>query len=320
MHKIVVYLPAFNEEDVIENTIHEIQTVIGKNSWDILVIDDGSVDNTVAIANKNEVIVIKHGVNRGVGEAFHTAVDYALQNKYDVLVSIDADGQFNPNEIRKLIDPIQNNLVDFSLGIRFMNGQPKHMSTIKFYGNKWVNTIISSISKQKLLDVSCGFRAYSREALLNLNLHGTFTYTHETVLDLLNKKMRVAQIPITVTYFKDRKSRVAGNILTYAHRTLRIILKCYKDYAPFAFFGRISLVLLVISIISGLIPFYNWLKTGNISPYKSLGFIALAVLGTSLLILVFALLADGLNRIRMNQEKMLYLHKSKFYDEQNGKY
>jgi glycosyltransferase involved in cell wall biosynthesis len=171
-------MPALNEEKTILNVINSIpKTIDGIDNIDILVINDGSTDQTEAEAKKGGATVLSHNENKGVGTAFQTAINYALQTKTDILVSIDADGQFDVNQIPEILTPILNNQADFCIGIRFSKGKPNNMSKIKFWGNKKVNKIMSFASNAKIHDASCGFRAYSNDALLSLNLHGSFTYT-----------------------------------------------------------------------------------------------------------------------------------------------
>lgn len=307
--KLLIYMPALNEEQSISSVIESILKIDLSVPFSILVVNDGSSDNTARIALDSGAFVISHSRNKGVGGAFLTAVNYSIDNDIDILVSIDADNQFSSKEIKKLIKPILEENADFVLGTRFNSGKPKNMPTIKFLGNLLVNKIISRISNEKIIDASCGFRAYSRFSLLNLNLQGDFTYTHETILDLINKKNTVAQIPISVQYFKDRKSRVAGNVIDYGLKSLKIILKSYKDYAPFRFFLSIGLFFLFIGVLSFCFVSLHWFNTGEITPYKSLGVTSLFLVFCFLIFLVLALVTDILSRIRNNQEKILFLLK-----------
>lgn len=313
--KVIIYMPAFNEEDTIFKVIQSINIKRKNIAVEILVIDDGSTDKTVVEASKTKAKIISHHFNKGVGKAFDTALDHAMKNNVDALVSIDADGQFNLNQIDEFLNVILDNEADFCIGNRFSCKKPKNMSSIKYWGNKQVNRIISFIGKEKIEDASCGFRAYSKKSLYNLNLHGSFTYTHEVILDLLDKGLKLKQIPVKVYYFNDRISRVANNIFIYAYRSMKIVFKCYKDYKPLRFFLFISGFIFLLSLIGSLFVFYHWFNTGQITPYKSIGIISLALLGMSLLLTIFAFLADMLNRIRRNQEKILYLTKQKYFDK-----
>ncbi len=315
MLRLLIYMPALNEGATIAKVIASIPKLYDDFSeLEVLVVDDGSIDNTVSESKNSGASVLSHKYNRGVGAAFQTAVNYALQTRVDVLVSIDADGQFDVNQIGKMVKPILINQADFCIGNRFSNTRPTNMPLIKHWGNKQVNKIVSFASKTKIEDASCGFRAYSRECLLNLNLQGSFTYTHETILDLINKNMRISQIPVEVIYFDGRVSRVANNLFKYAFRTSKIILKCLKDYAPFYFFMNIGLVFLTLAMLLGGFVLIHWLVNGAITPYKSLGIFALSLGGVFVLLTILALVADSLSRLRNNQEKILYYLKKNHYD------
>jgi hypothetical protein len=140
------------------------------------------------------------------------------------------------------------------------------MSALKFWGNKQMSRLISMLSGQHFDDVSCGFRAYSKEAMMQLNLTGKFTYTQETFLDLANKGIGIKTIPVNVTYFPDRKYRVAGSILNYMFQTAKIIFRAYRDYKPLKFFGLLGLIPFVISILLGVFVLIHYFTTGAFSP------------------------------------------------------
>mgnify|MGYP002619960574 CR=1 FL=1 len=309
-------MPALNEEAAIGDVLKSIPNKFYDDYLvELLVVNDGSTDATERIALFEGATVVNHYFNKGLGRAFQTAIEYALKSRADILVSIDADGQFDSNQIKNLIQPIIEQSSDFSIGNRFSNGKPKKMPRVKYWGNKRISEVVSIVTKTKIIDASCGFRAYSRECLLSLNLQGGFTYTHETILDLLNKNFKVSQVPVYVKYFDDRISRVAGNLFVYGYKTSMIIFKSLKDYKPLQFFLGISFFVLFFALLLGGFVFYHWIKTGMITPYKSFGFIALSLCGMSLVIATLAFIADMLNRIRENQEKILYISKKKYFDE-----
>lgn len=311
MAHLIVYMPAYNEETVIGTVINSIPGHLpGTSSLDILVVNDGSSDKTEQVACRLGAKVISHKFNKGVGSAFQTAVLEALAQKADILCSIDADGQFDVKHIVDMIQPILSGDADFCIGNRFARKRHPNMPLIKYWGNHMINKIVSSASKTKIFDASCGFRAYSKECLLSLNLQGNYTYTHETILDLLNKGFHLSQVPVTVEYFPQRVSRVANNIFNYTFQTLKIIFKCLKDYSPFYFFGSISFFIFFAGLIQGLWVLLHWLQTGEITPYKSIGLISVIMCLIAVIFLVLALIADMLGRIRGNQEKILYLLKS----------
>jgi glycosyltransferase involved in cell wall biosynthesis len=300
-------MPALNEAANIKKVISNLPKKLEKVSQvEILVIDDGSTDETADFAREMEASVVSHYKNLGLGIAFQTALNYALKNDADILVSIDADGQFDPGDIPDMIEPILNGYAQMVTGNRFSNGKPENMPLIKYWGNKQVSRILSSISKHSFEDVSCGFRAYSRDALYQLNLFGTYSYTHEVILNLAFKGYSIVECPIAVEYFSDRKSRIASSITKYALNTGKIIMRTMLDYKPLYFFGNLGLFSLVIGILFVSYMLIHYLLTGAFTPYKSFGFIGLGFGIFGLIILFIGLVADMLNRIRLNQDKILY--------------
>jgi glycosyltransferase involved in cell wall biosynthesis len=313
--KLIIYIPALNEEEGIGDVIEHLpKQIVGVDNIEILVVDDGSTDNTAKIAKQHEANVVSHGINRGVGKAFQSAVQYSLENNADILVSIDADRQFNSDQIPEMIEPLLNNKADMVTGNRFKEGMPKNMPKTKYWGNKQMSRLISMISGQKFRDVSCGFRAYNREALLHLNLFADFTYTQESILDLLYKGIRVIEKPVEVKYFKNRKSRVAKSIVKYAFKTLKIILDTLRDYKPMTFFGGAGLISFVISILIEVFVFIHYFRTGEFTPYKVLGVLGLSFFVLSLFLVVIGLLANMINRVRRNGERLLYEIKKERYN------
>jgi len=315
LKKIIIYMPAFNEQETIYRVLKSVPQVYeGFDEVELLVVNDGSIDKTSEEAIKAGAKVIRHNHNQGVGKAFQTAVNYALTHHAHVLVSIDADGQFDVNQIAGMIKPITDKHADFCTGIRFQNGKPENMPKIKYWGNNLVSHIVGFVSKTKIQDASCGFRAYNRDCLYNLNLQGNFTYTHETILDLLHKNYKISQIPVKVSYFDGRVSRVANNLFKYGFKTSAIIFKCLKDYKPLQFFSYIALFILLLALFSGGFVLLHWINNNSITPYKSIGIISLALTGMALLLTVYALMADMLGRIRDNQEKILYFQKKTYFE------
>jgi glycosyltransferase involved in cell wall biosynthesis len=314
--KLVIYMPALNEEkqitQVISNLPRELDFI---DCIQYLVVDDGSSDQTAALALSAGAQVVSHGKNRGVGAAFHSAIQFALENGSDILVSIDADGQFDPIDIPAMIQPIIANKFDMVMGNRFIGGMPDYMPKAKYWGNQKVAQLIGFVSGQNFQDVSCGFRAYGREALFRLNIFAEFTYTHETILSLVFQGMRVAEYPIRIKYFPERTSRVAGSISRYAFQISGIILRVMLDYRPIRVFGSFGSLFLIIG--TGFILFLlgHYALTSSFTPYKNAGFIGLGFIIFGMLVLLIALIADMLNRLRLNQDKLLYEFKKMRYKD-----
>jgi len=316
--KLFIIIPAYNEEDSIVEVIKKIpKNIEGVDEIKVLVINDGSTDNTIKkVKLETNALIISHCQNKGVGVAFHSGINYALEEKANIVVNIDADGQFDPLDIPKLINPILKNQADFVTASRFIDNNfiPK-MSKTKFWGNKKVARLISWLVKKKFYDVSCGFRAYNKEAILYLNLFGQFTYVQEVFLDLSFKGLRIKEIPIKVKYFSERKSRIFKGVFHYAFNTLKIIFRTLRDYRPLNFFGSIGLIVFIIGLIPDVFVMIHFFQAGSFTPYKAVGFAGIFLNIIGLGILFLALVADMLYRIRMNQEKMLYYEKKRYYYE-----
>ena len=309
--RLLVSIPCLNEERTIGILIKEIPAAInGIDAVDILVVDDGSRDNTAECARFNGAHVISHGTNLGVGSAFQTAVGYAAKNKYDLMVNIDGDRQFNPKDIPSLTDPILLGTADMVTASRFIDkNQIPKMPVVKLFGNHMMSFLLSMMLGIKFHDVSCGFRCYSREALLHINLHGAFTYTQETFLDLCYKKLKIVEIPISVVYFADRKSRVAGSIIKYAINTSKIIFRGYRDFYPLRFFWSISAIIFIIAIAFASLFFGHFILTGKFTGYLFAGFTSGFLFILSVVFFVLGIVTDMLDRIRANQDRVLYFLK-----------
>ena len=305
--KLVIYMPALNEGENIEAVLASLPSVLDEvDSIQYLVVDDGSTDTTASLAREAGAFVVSHGRNLGVGAAFQSAIQFALENDADVLVGIDADGQFDPNEIPILIKPVIRNEADMVTGNRFAFGMPDNMPRLKYWGNKQMSQLIYYVSGQRFQDVSCGFRVFGREALLRLNNFADFTYTHESILSLVFQRLRVLDVSVYVKYDPMRKSRVAGSVIRYAVQTSKIILRVLLDYRPMRVFGGLGGLLVFIGLAFEVFLIGHYALTGAFTPYKSAGFIGLGFFVFGMLVLIIALVADMLNRLRLNQDKVLY--------------
>lgn len=310
--KLVIIIPTLNEEATISQVLEGIpETIAGIDSIEKIVIDDGSTDRTSEIARKSGARVTRHPKNQGVGVAFSTGIGAALKSNADIIVNMDGDGQFNPLDIPELIQPILSDEADFVTCSRFASPEIiPEMPRIKLWGNQWMVMIVNAVTSQNFTDVSCGFRAYSRDTALRINLFGKFTYTQETFLDLSRKDVRMVEVGLRVRGEREfGKSRVASSITNYAVRAGSIILFSLRDNRPLAFFGIIGLVTLALGIGAGAFLSVHWLMTGMTSPYQSLGTLSALLMIMGFLLIVLALIADMLARLRKNQEELLYLLK-----------
>jgi len=274
--KLVVLIPAFNEAENIEIAIHKIpKKISGIDKIEILVVDDGSTDKTFDIAlNAGAHKVISHKRNQGVGATFMTGIQNAISMGADIVVTFDADSQFDTKEISELSIPVINGQWDVVIGSRFLKGKPKDIPKIKFLGNKIFSKIVSWSVGKKFSDTQTGFRAYSREALLGISIVNEFTYTQEVLIDLQFKGFKIGEIPVTVTYDDKRKSRVVKNIFNYSYRALSIITRTLIYHRPIMAFGLLGVILCSGGILAKIITITDFIE---ISAGLSTGFIILGV-------------------------------------------
>jgi len=307
--RLVVVMPALNEQATVAQMVRGVPREIpGVGSVQVLVVNDGSTDATAEVAAGAGATIVSHGRRRGVGAAFQTGLSAALDMGADLIVSIDADGQFDPSTIPDLVAPVLAGQADFATASRF--AQPDlvpEMPKIKRWGNRVMSRLISRLIGQDFHDVSCGMRCYNRRAAMSLNLIADFTYTQEVFLNLGLKRMRMVEVPIPVLGRRPRgESRVASNLWRYGLNTMGIIFRCYRDYRPMRFFGALALALMIPAMLLEVFLLVWYVSTGGFSPHKWAGFTGAALFAFGLALLLIGVIGDMLNRHRMYLEELLY--------------
>ena len=307
---VLVVVPCLNEEATIARVVEGIPKAIdGADRVEVLVIDDGSSDDTAVRARAAGAEVLSHASNMGLGWTFSHAVRTALLKGAAVMVNIDGDGQFDPGDVPTLVAPVLAGEADMVTASRFADrALIPEMPVVKKFGNYAVARIVQLLTGRRFHDVSCGFRALSSEALLRMNLFGTFTYTQESFLDLVFKDMEIVEIPVKVRGVREfGRSRIASSIPRYAWRSLKIMLGAFISYKPFAFFSILAAAFMAVAL--ALLGFLgvHYLLAGRFTPHiwagfvgGSFGFLAISTLTTGFV-------GELLLRIRRNQERMLYL-------------
>lgn len=318
--KLVIIIPALNEAASINRVINSIpDNVPAIAIREVVVVDDGSTDGTAQLAHLAGASVVSHRQTLGVGAAFHTGIKEALQRGADIIVNIDADGQFDPGHIPQLIEPIIAGRAEFATATRF--AQPELMPAmpkLKLWGNHWMVSIINFITKKRFTDVSCGFRAYSREAALRLTLFGRFTYTQETLIDLAFKGITITEVPLRVRGEREHgTSRVADNLWRYGLKAAAIIFRAALDYRPQYFFGIPGFIIFVGGVGAGLFLLQHFLASGQTYPYRSLVQLSGVLIIVGFLMLVLSLLADMLQRNRLITEEAVYHARKAVYASQS---
>lgn len=313
--KLIINIPAYNEAEKIGETIRRIpRSFESIDEVTIHVVDDGSNDHTDRVArDAGADRVIVHTRNKGLGRAFRTSVEAALEAGADIMVNIDADGQFDPNDINTLIKPVLSGEADIVSADRFGEHAAHNIPLIKDRLNRLAARLISGFLKTPIQDLTCGFRAYSRESLLRLNLLENFTYTQEVIIDAIGKGLKIIWIPVTVTYFAERKSKMTKSIVNYIRQSSRIIVKAVRDVRPMKFFGIPGFTLMGIALLLFCVFLGFYVQDFKISPYRNYLFFSAIFFIVGLQFVVFALLADMVKSNRRLIEEQLYLTKKTHY-------
>ncbi len=291
MH-LIVTIPAYNEERTISKVLAEIRGVLEKMpyTFSLLVVDDGSVDNTASVAKKAGAVVVRKN-HSGLADTFRREMKECLALGADVIVHTDADGQYHPRHIPELLRKIEEGY-HLVLGSRF-RGSIEQMPMLKRVGNIIFSRVISSLTRTKITDSTTGFRAFTRAIASDINYINTFTYTQEQIIRAAKQGFRITEIPVTAR--KTRKSRLFRNPLEYALRAWVNILRIYRDYEPLAFFGRIGVAIFLTGFLLGVWLFYRFVTLGFIGRTPSL-MLSVLLLVVGIQVILFGFLADMIHK------------------------
>ncbi len=288
MCKLIIQIPCYNEEQTLPATLADLPREIeGVDVVEWLIIDDGSTDGTVSAAREFGVDhVIRHRRNRGLAISFQTGIDACLQLGADIIVNTDGDNQYAGCDIAKLVSPILSGEADMVVGDR-QTSTIEHFSRKKKALQKIGSFIVRKLSKTDVPDCVSGFRAFSREAAIKINIVSSFSYTIETIIQAGRKKVAIQSVPIS-TNEQTRKSRLFKNMFHFLGRSGATIVRIYSMYNPLKVFCIISLIMILLGI-APILRFLFYYFSGNGSGHlQSLG------LGSALVIMGFTTLITGL--------------------------
>lgn len=288
--KVVICIPAYNEEKSIGFVIKDIKEIMDKTKYkyNVLVVDDGSKDNTVNIVKESGAKIVSHSRNFGLAEAFKTEMREALKLKPDVIVHTDADGQYLAEDIPKLIKEVENGY-DLVLGNRFKGGI-EYMPWVKKTGNKAFSKVISNIIDFKVGDCQTGFRAFTPE-IAKLSIISNFTYTQEQIIRAIRENFKIKEIPTRFVKREYGDSRLFSHPIKYAVRAWINILRIYRDYEPLKFFSYAGFMFLIPGFIIGFWLFLRWIIVGSVGRLPSTILASLLII-VGLQIIIFGFLAD----------------------------
>lgn len=219
-------IPAFNEEKTIGEIIVEIRKEYREFSPTIIIVDDGSSDDTARIAKEKGAVVVEHQANEGVARTTNTALEESQKYDKDILVMMDADGQHIVGEIRKIIKPILAGEADIVIGSRFLK-EYANMPSMNLFGNKLLSFLVSVLIGKRITDAQSGFRAMRGEFSENMKIESRFTYTQEMILRAAHGKYRIVEVPINVKTRRYGKSRVVSYWFIYMVKVSRDFVQYY---------------------------------------------------------------------------------------------
>ena len=302
--KLIVQIPAYNEEATIAQTLRDIPRKLdGINSIETLVIDDGSSDDTAAAARKaGATHIVQLKTHRGLSSAFTAGIDAALRLGADIIVNTDADNQYAGADIAKLVAPIAKGTAEVVIGDREV-ATSEHMSPFKRLLQRLGSWTVGLASGVSVADVTSGFRSFSREAALQINVFNPFTYTLETIIQSGNRNLGVQSVTVR-TNAPTRPSRLYRGLGTYLRKSVATIFRIYTVYKPLKTFFAAGMILMLGGIAIGL-RFLWYFAHGDRGGHVQSLILAAVFLIAGFQTLLIALIADLISVNRRLSEEVL---------------
>lgn len=250
--KLIIQIPCYNEAETLAIALGALpREVEGFTKVEWLIINDGSVDDTVKVAKEcgvDYIVDFKH--NQGLAKGFMAGIKECLAQGADVIVNTDADNQYEANDIPKLTQPVLDGKAEYVVGARPIS-QTDHFSPAKKFLQKLGSWVVRKASKTNIPDAPSGFRAMSRECAQQLNVYNNYTYTLETIIQAGQKNMAITSVPIR-TNEDLRPSRLLSSIPNYIKKSVITIVRIFVVYKPFQFFMTIATILFALGLMLGL--------------------------------------------------------------------
>jgi len=280
--KLVVQIPCYNEEATLPAVLKSIPKKIpGIDEILVLVMDDGSTDRTVEIAKAHGVKhFVLHARNVGLGRQFHDGVERALELGADIIVNTDGDNQYPQDRIGDLVQPILEGRADIVIADR-QTRTIEHFSATKKLLQRFGSWVLNKAAGTNLPDAASGFRAYSKEALLQLNTITRFSYCMETIIQAGNKRLAIVSIPV-VTNAPTRESRLFTSMRSYILKSGAAIVRGFVMYKPYLILGTLGSLLGII----GLIPIVRYIFFAVVD-HSTRGHLQSLIIGSTVLIGAF---------------------------------
>lgn len=265
--KLIIQIPCFNEAETLEIALNDLPKHIdGIDTIEYLIINDGSKDRTIEVARKWGVhYIVNFRRNKGLAKGFVAGIDACLRNGADIIVNTDADNQYCGSDIEKLVRPILEGTADIVIGERPIDST-EHFSPLKKRLQHFGSWVVRKASKTDIPDAPSGFRAYSRDAAMRLNVVNEYTYTLETIVQAGRNKMAITSVPIN-TNGELRPSRLFNSMFGYIKKSMLTIVRAFLMYRPLQFFSIIGTILFLIGVGIGirfLVFFFSGDSAGHI--------------------------------------------------------
>lgn len=286
--KLIIQIPCYNESETLEIALNDLPKHIdGIDTIEYLIINDGSKDNTMEVARNwgvHYIVDLKR--NKGLAKGFMAGLDACLRNGADIIVNTDADNQYNADDIEKLVRPILEGKTDIVIGERPID-ETEHFSPLKKKLQHFGSYVVRKASKSDIPDAPSGFRAYSREAAMRLNVVNEYTYTLETIVQAGRSKIAMESVPIR-TNGELRPSRLFNSMFGYVKKSMLTILRAFMMYRPLMVFTVIGAIIFALGLAVGvrfLVFYFGGTGAGHI---QSL------ILASTLMLLGFQTFVVGL--------------------------
>lgn len=315
--KLIIQIPCYNEADTLEIALNDLPKHIeGIDAVEYLVINDGSTDNTVAVAKDWGVhYIVSFKRNKGLAKGFMAGVNECLRQGADIIVNTDADDQYCGEDIEKLVRPILDGQADIVIGERPID-QTEHFSPLKKKLQHFGSWVVRKASNTDIPDAPSGFRAYSREAALRLNVVNEYTYTLEQIVQAGQNRMAIMSVPVR-TNAQLRPSRLFHSMFGYIKKSMVTIVRTYLMYKPLRFFTVVGSVPLMIGIMTGiryLGYFFHGVGDGHIQSLL----LAVMMILLGFMIGIVGLQADVIAANRKLLEDIRYEVKKKNYEKNSN--
>ena len=305
LNKLIIQIPCLNEAETLPSTLRDLpQRIPGIDRIEVLVIDDGSTDGTVEIARS---LGIEHIISlrgrRGLAAAFTAGIDASLKLGADFIVNTDGDNQYAGDDIAKLVAPLVRGEADVVIGDRNVAAL-EHLS----WGRKRLqhlgSWVVRQVSNTRVPDTTSGFRAYTRDAALRMNIVSEFTYTLESIIQAGKRRMAIAHVPIR-SNARTRPSRLFDSVWVYIKRSTSTIVRIYTMYEPFKVFTTIGMVTFAAGLAISFRFLYFYFNNDGSGHIQSL-LLAAVLMIVGFQVLLIGLVADVISANRKLLEDLLY--------------